>query len=879
MRRFCLAVLAIFFGTMAWAQTFPVKGSVTDSSGAPLQNVSVKAYQAGQLTDQLIAETLTDQRGAFQFSLSPGEFRIEVSTQDFAPQAETVEVRPGMPPLGLTLQIAPLEQALEVREDPYAISIEPEQNLMGLVLDEEDLRDLPDDEEDLAEVLREMAGLGGDEEAEFIVDGFSGGRLPPKDQIQQVRINRSPFSAEYSRPGRGRIEIITRAGTGQLRGNLSFSLRDDALNARRVFADTKPPYQRRSFRANVGGPLLANRLSGSLALLRSDEEESEAIRAVTLDGHLSGAVLRPAHRWRAEGRLQYRLLENHTLNFGGGSSSNRRENQGVGETTLPERAFLSDSDDFSFQLRETAILSSSAINEARFQFRRGTSQSRPLTVAPAINVLDAFQSGGAPVRNQQTEHTYEFGDALSVSWKNLSMKAGLQLEYQTQETLSQDNFAGTFIFSSLEDFRQGRPATYTVRRGDPDLDLNQLELGVFLQNDWKVHSKLMLSFGLRYEAQTHIGDKNNFDPRLGFAYSLDRNTVIRGGAGLFHQRLDAGTVLSLLRLDGTRQTQVVIRNPSYPDPFAGGATGEVILPASVRAAAGNLALPYTLNSSLSLERRFPNGLSLALSYDVVRGVHLYRSRNINAPLPGQTERPDPARGNVEQLESSAGSTSHALRIRANQRIGRTTLMVNYSLSSSYDDTNGPFGLPADNYNLRSEWGRASQNQRHSFFSAVNLRLPWNLAANVRWQASSGSPFNITTGFDDNFDTVVNDRPAGVSRNSSQGNGLFNFDLNFSKTISLRSNGRVPASGGVGPDFFQRGGPGPGMQGGGAGPGGPGGFNRRRSGPEIAFFANIRNLLNQTNFTRYSGVLSSPLFGQPMAARNSREVELGVRLNF
>jgi len=884
----------LFLALTAWlagicsAQGIALRGRVLDPSGASLPGVFVQIYQE----NQQVAGTYTGAQGDFQLGLPAGEYRIEITAPSFAQHVETVRVQPGLRPLTISLQLAPLEQSLEVPEDTSTISSEPDRNLSAIVLTPEDLRDLPEAPEELAQVLQELAGVSPDGAAEIIVDGFTGQRLPPRDQIQEIRINSNPFSSEFSRPGRGRIEVVTRAGTGEFHGNLSFNLRDDALNARQALADTKPPYQQRSFRANIGGPLLPNRLSGTLSFMRSDEQVSDSIHAVTPDGLLSRAVVRPGNRWSAEGRLQYKLGERQTLNFAGEGSSRRRENQGVGETTLPERAFNSESSEYGFQIRETAVLSRSMVNEIRFRFDRETSQNIPLTDRTAINVLDAFQSGGAQNRSQQSERQYEFADILTLSRGRATFRTGVQVRYLSYDTRSEQNFLGTFVFSSLDAFREGRPATFTRQQGIPALDLNQLEMGAFLQSDWKLAPPLMVSLGVRYEAQTNLGDKNNFDPRVGFAYTLNRTTAIRGGVGLFHQRLNAGTVLSLVRLDGTRQSQLVIQNPSYPDPFAGGVAGEIVLPASVRTRARDLAAPYTVNSSLSLEKRLPQGFSVALTYDFVRGIHLNRSRNMNAPPPGTIERPDPLRGNIELLESTAASTYHSVGIRVNQRLGPTFMVLNYALSSQKNDADGPFSLPADNYNLRGEWGRAPQDQRHAFSTMLQFSLPWGLRANTRWQTNSGRPYDILTGFDDNRDTVIRDRPAGVARNSAQGTGLFNIDLNLSKTISLIPGRGGSAGGrGRGPDipvephfFFQqggRGGPGgpPFGRGGPPGGGGRGPGGQRNSGPELTIFAEIRNLLNHTNFIRYSGVLSSPLFGQPVSARNPREIGLGLRFNF
>ena len=886
------AALLAFLCTVVQAQNVEVSGEVIDPTGGWLAGVSVVLYQG---TEQ-VAEARTDLQGGFRLAVPAGDYRIEVAAPSFSPYTEAITVRSGMAPLAVTLELAPLAQSLEVQETPATVSPEPDQNLSATVLTAEDLLDLPEAPEELEQVLQELAGDGPDGMAELVVDGMAGGRMPSRDQIQEIRINRNPFTSEFSRHGRGRVEIVTRAGTGEWHGNLSFNFRDEALNARQALTDQKPPYQQRSFRANLGGPIIANRLSGTVSLERSNEDESDAIQALTPEGLFSRAVVRPTSEWDVEGRLQYKLAERHTLDFSAERSTEESSNQGVGEITLPERAFDSNSGEYGFTIRETAVFSPSALNEIRFQFDRETSRNVPLTAAPAIDVLDAFRAGGAQNRSQELERSYQVSDTITFTRGIGTFRTGVQLRRVSYRTLAQENFFGTFIFSNLDAFQQGLPATFTRQQGDPALNLDQTELGAFFQSDWKLRSDLVLSLGLRYETQSNIGDRNNFDPRIGVAYTLDGNTAIRGGVGLFHQRLNAGTVLSLLRLDGTRQSELVISNPICPDPFRDGIfrcdpgnAGEVEVPDSVRQRSEDLALPYSMNTSLSVERRLPHGIQLSATYEFVRGIHLYRSRNINAPLPGALVRPDPLRGNINLLESTALSSYHAFEIRMQQRVGPTMVVMNYRLSSQKNDSDGPFSLPANNFDLASEWGRAGRDERHSLRTFMTFSLPWGLRATPHMMIGSGRPYDIITGFDDNGDTEVRDRPAGVARNSGDGPGMFNISLNLAKTISLRrENGdrnvrRGGADGGrgqgqTGQNFMQRGG-GPGFGGGrpnfGGGPGGRGGGG----GPELTLFVDVRNLLNHTNFTRYSGVLSSPFFGQPVSARSPREIGLGLRFNF
>jgi hypothetical protein len=853
------------------AQTVPIEGTVQDSTGGVLPHAIVELYQ----DQNLVLRTESGADGSFRIQAAPGEYRIQITALNFGMLAQDLEVRAGMAPLTYQLNLAPVVQSLDVEEEPYEISLEPDRNLTGLVLDDTAIQQLPEDEEELLQLLQDMAGPGADAVGgtEISTDGFTGGRLPPRDQIQEIRINNNPFTSERSRPGRGRVEIITRAGTDAFRGSVSFRMRDDALNARNAFADTKPPYQQRRWRANVSGPVLRERMSFSASAGRSDSEDSDTLQAVTPEGPISAAVVRPNIDEEYNGRIQYQLPQNHllTLNFEYGSETS--ENEGVGGFTLPERATESDGSGWNLQVREVAPLTERLVNEVRFGFRRERSRTTPVNQAVAINVLDAFEGGGATEFNRETQRDFQFANQMSYARGPISLKMGLQGDYVRSETLNRDNFLGTFEFSDLESYDAGLPLKFTINGGNPELNMSQLEWGIFVQNDIRFSEKLLLSLGLRYENQTNLSDHNNLDPRMGFAYRVGDSSVIRGGAGVFHQRLSAGTVQSVMRYDGTRQIQFVIEDPSYPDPLAGGGTQTEIPPASVRQTSSLLAAPYTYNASISFETRLPKGLFVSVGYDFVRGLHLYRGRDINAPLPGQTEGPDPTRGNIILLESSASSRYQELSVRVNQRLGSSSFNFNYTLASNHDDTGGTFSLPANSYDLSGEWGRSSQHQRHSIYAGYNFNLPWRISANTRIRANTGRPYNITTGSDENGDTHTNDRPAGVARNAGDGPGFFEVDLGLRKTFALRRS--PPRQGGAAAG-------GSGGAGGTNSQGGSGGGdnrNRGRRDPELSLQANISNLFNHTNLSRYSGVMSSPYFGRANSARAPREIELGIQINF
>jgi hypothetical protein len=886
-----LVVVLLLFAANLRAQTAKINGTAVDSSGGLVVGADVTLIGQGNAP---VATTKTGPDGAFNIEAAPGSYALEISADGFEKVVQGISIAANNNrPLTVNLSVAKITQEVEVQDNPNLISLTPDNNQTALVLKEDDVQSLPDDEDELTNYLTELAGpraaaTGG---VQFVVDGFLGGRIPPKDQIKEIRINNNPFTTEYSRPGFGRIEIITKPGTGKMRGNFNFNFRNDALNATQFNAPLKLPYQRQNFQGNVSGPLVHDKLTMTMFAQRNDGFNTTIIRALTGNGPFSSSVTQPNLRENLDTRGQYAITENNILNFHSEYGSNTRSNLGIGQFTLPERASNSSLKQYELQFRDTAVLSSRFVHEARFEYTRQHNVVNPITQAQSINVVDTFSAGGAQNTSDTTNNNFLFGDNLIFNNKLMTLKGGLQGNYYRTNAYNTNNFLGTYTFSSLSAYLAGMPTTFTMNQGNPLLSVSQFEWGLFAQSDIKLSDRLLVSPGLRYQLQSHLSDHHDFDPRMSLSYQLNKATIVRLGGGLFHQDFSIANYLQLQQLNGVNQTQILIRHPSYPDPFAGGIAQSV--PPSLRVMANGMVTTYTTNISGSVERQVNPRSTVSIAYDYIRGNHLYRSHNINAPLaPAFLVRPDPTQGNIYQLESSGLSTFKGITLGYRTQLrGNLNLFVNYTYSTNYNDTDGPFSLPANNYDLRSEWGRSPDNQRHHFQTGINGRLPGNVLLNTQFRVYSGKPYNLTTGYDDFNDGVTNARPDGVARNSAEGPGFFDSSINISKTIPVfRSKEAGPAGFPGGGGFGGGGQRGPGGRpaagsfgGGGRGPiGGPGGGGRGANpnvGTTATFYTNIQNVFNHRNFNNPSGVLTSPFFGQSTSALAPRTVELGIRLNF
>ncbi|HKX27334.1 MAG TPA: TonB-dependent receptor [Blastocatellia bacterium] len=793
--------VAVLLSTpVALAQNTILRGQVTDEDGAVIQNAEVTLI-AG---DGKQRSTKSNANGEFSFPNVPaGTYTISSTFKGFQRHVETeVRIPLTTSSLKLIMTVAAVNEVIETTAEKSGVSVEPDQNMTATVLGEDFIKNLPDNEDDLRDFLQALAGpaaggaTGGQNGAQIMIDGFSGGRLPPRESIQQIRINQNPFSAEFQNPGFARIEIITKPGNDQWRGSGAFGYRNSALDARNAYAPIKPDLSQQRYNFNFGGPIMKKKMSFQFFAERSETNGSNNTVATTLAGQVFDNVPTTAANYFFGGRTDYLLNDKNTLNlsynyrtseslnrefaarFGGGFGG--PGGGGGTNNMLRERGSDSHNSNHTLRIGETYIISSRLIMETRMQYQREHSNVTARGSGPAIDVFDSFSGGGsACCPNESRQDELEVQNYWTYTHKKHTIKSGVQLQYENHRSFNADNFNGSFSFSSLDQYlaainAPGTPAAiaerYSVNQGDPNLRYKVYQTSLFLQDDFRFSPALTLSFGLREEFQSNLRDKNNWSPRVGLAWSpfKNRKTTIRSGAGMFYNRLSDGQYERTLRYTGDPETGLrswIVRNASYPNPFIGtGADQQMQILKYIFDP--NLKSPYTINFNVALEQQLPKGLVGTVSYIHTHGIHQFRLRNINAPLPGAGVRPDPTEGNLYQIESTAKSRFDGLIFGFNRRLSqRLTFFTNYTLSSTKSDADGAMALPANSYDLRAEWGRAFTDRRHSFFTGMFMTLPYGFRTNTVLSISSGAPFNIRTGRDDNNDFEINDRPSGIGRNS------------------------------------------------------------------------------------------------------------------
>jgi hypothetical protein len=1019
-----LAVVTVFIlcAMVSFAQQSrgTLRGVIKDELGGTIVGATVTLIDASGVEKT----ATTNGEGAYVFNgVAPGKYFLRASATGFAATDETeIEVTAGeRQALDLTLKVTIEEQRVTIAAET-PLSTESTNNANQTLITGKDLDALPDDPDELAAALQALAGPSmGPNGGQIFVDGFSGGRLPPKDSIREIRINQNPFAAENDQPS-GRIDILTRPGTDKTRGSAFFNFQDESFNSRNPFttSSTRSPFQVRQYGGNLGGPLVKKKASYFIDFERREVDDSELVKATILDPNNNRVdfglgVLVPRRNITFSPRLDYQINGNNTLiaRYSYGRSS--IVNNGVSGFSLPERAYDSSSTQQNIQLTETAVLNASMINEVKFQFTDNRNESLADNTFYALNVSGSFIGGGSQIGHlDNTRRNWELQDFLAYARGTHAFKFGARIRGVKIGDINPNNFGGTYTFTgalvptldaqfqpitgkpilvdSLERYRRtqigldmglsplairalgGNPSQFSISTGNSEADVSQIDYGIYAQDDWRVRPNFTLSYGLRYEGQTNIGSVLNFAPRLAFAWSPGAansakppKMVIRGGGGVFYNRFSESNILQANRVNGINQQQYSLREAPLYQCLAGaaatpdleclfnGANGHLQYIAPTLGSldsfparpdisnltptqqitwrvADDLQAPVVYLAGTQVERQLPKRFTLFAGLFLVRIQHAIRARDVNAPLAGSITQANPRGvrpfgdvGEIYQYESSARFNQNQLFIGFNNRFSRAlTFFSSYSLSKTTNDSDGQGGslFPANSYDLTGEFGRAAFDVRQRLTFAGTLNLPWwQVSLNPFIIATSGAPFNITTGQDLNGDRLFTERPsfapAGVDcnnpgpdivctqygnfnlrpavgealipRNYGKGPGFLSVNMRVSKTWNFGTihsaatskaapdaPGRTSAGGGAGrsggagnvPRIPSAGGGRPQRSSGGlssvGGPPGGGGASAEAKRYSVQFSLNFQNVLNHVNLSPPVGNLSSPFFGQSLS---------------
>jgi hypothetical protein len=839
-----------------------VQVTVVDPSGAvvPDATVTLTGLEAGTQAAPVPAARSNEKGIATLDRVPPGRYSISAEFPGFGlGLLRDIRARAGDSRHVVVLPLQGFEDQVVVARDTQEAA-DRRTSEFGLKLSNEQINALSDDPAELQRQLAELAGP----DAVFRVDSFEGQQLPPKAQIKSIHVTRDQFAAEAANPGNTFVDIVTQPGIGPLRGGVNTSFRDGSMSGKSQFADVRGAEQTKNFGGNIGGTLVNGRTSFNASINGQTDYTTPILYAALPGGNRAQtlSLRQPNRSVNGNVVVDHALTRDQTLRVGVQFGDRKRENIGVGNYSLPERGYSQEERQIGIRIQEAGPIGRRSFINTRWGLNKIKLDMHSVTEAPATVVLDAFTSGGA--QNEQFADVWQSVLASDVDYVRgiHSWRGGAEFQGTWFSARSRFNYLGTYTFASLADYEAGRPILYTRMLGFPVNTYNYVQGAVYFQDDIRVRRGLTLSPGLRYSMQTGVDDRSGFAPRFGLTWSPRANgaTTLRASAGFFHGFLSPQMIEQSLRLNGERQREIYLTaTPDdpvpYPDP---GPLLERTLPSN-KYVIGDFNLQRNLRYSAGLDQVLSPRVRVNLLYNYVHIQQQPRGYNTNPLVNGG--RPDPSFANVIEAVTDTEIRRHDVSANAIVSLAAPSPSLNaaffnwrrlnfnagYSLNRIRSNSDGAWTVSPSG-NVGDDWGPGQGDAPYRVQLLLTSNQIKNVTANVTYLANAGQVYTMTTGFDDNGDGFVNDRPAGVGLRSLRGAGqqTLNARVQYALQVGSASN-----------------------------PGAQGVQARYR----LNVFVNVQNLTNHQNLGGYSGVMTSAFFMQPTLATNPRRVDLGMSVNF
>jgi hypothetical protein len=844
------------------ANVSSVSGSVADSSGAIIPGAQVQLVDP---SGAAVSTATTDAAGNFRIHPPrQGDYTLSVSMNGFQTGSQHLHVgATASSPMTVILAIAASVTQVDVHAGSDIDLTSSENNGDTSVMTSSDLKSLPVFDNDYVTAMSNFMDAGDTATAGtgLMVDGVEANRATVSPSaVQEIHINEDPYSAQYYRPGRGQLEIITKPNADKYHGEFNFMFRDSALNAQNAFAPSKPFEQRRIYEGNVTGPILHSSKTGFLfSFNRSEEDLDAVVNATVLDttnpANLQGTAFRanvaaPTRDTEFSLRIGHQFTDknNAYITYSFQDSTNRNEN--VGNQTLPEVGVNAEYREDDVILHDDYILSPTKLNQASVVLEHWDNPYTDAKEGPQIKVQGNFTGGSAQNDQDRSEYNVRVSDIVSWTRGPHSLKFGVNVPHFSRRVMDdRTNSAGTYTFASLADYQNNNPSGYSAAQGETRFLYHQQEVGGFIQDQIKITPRFSLTPGLRYDWQNFLArDRNNFSPRLSFAYVIDpaSKTVLRGGGGIYYDRIGGGPLVDVARYESARRRLVNVssRQQTLCYPIANCVSPGSLPPSLVELQPG-IRTPYQMHFGLSLERQIGEKATISIGGRVNRGADLFRSVDLNAPLPSTnfTERPNANVSQLRQIQSEGYQKGAALDINYRGRFNRYfTAFAWYSWTHYGNNTDGISWFPENQQNPEAEWGRPSWDigQRFGIFGEVNADHPLNVGFGVF--ANGGHPYSITTGEDDYGDNLFNARPDGASRDSEVGPEYVDMDLRWGYDFKLHPK-------------------------------------ESDKSPTLGLSASAFNMLNHVNGSYIDSVQGSADFNQVISAAPPRRIQLAMRFVF
>jgi hypothetical protein len=858
--------------SIAVAATISLSGNVSDTTGALIPGARV------QLSDSrgaAIQSTTSGAGGDFNLTgVAAGDYVLSISLNGFKTANLPVHVgATAVAALQIKLAVAEAVTEVKVTADSNSDITASEANGDTSVMTSADLKALPVFDNDYVTAMSSFMDSGDTATAGtgLMVDGVESNRVTVSPSaVQEIHINEDPYTARYYRPGRGQMEILTKPSADQYHGEFNFLFRDSALNAQNAFAPNKPFEQRRIYEGNVTGPVAHSKTTGFLFSFNRAEEDLNAVVNATVvptaqnpTGNFNANVPTPTRDTEFSIRLGRKFSDSNNAYITYSFQDSTNTNQNVGNQTLAEAGVDTEYRENDVIFHDDLILSPTKLNQASLVLESVYNPTTDVNEAPRINVQGNFTGGSAQADQVRTEYNARLSDTVSWTVGPHSFKFGVNVPHFSRRVMDDhSNQAGSYTFgptyaadgvtviaTALQNYENNIPFSFSLGQGQSRFVYHQQEAGGFFQDQMKLSPRFSLTPGLRYDWQNFLrGDRNNFSPRLSFAWAVDpkSKTVLRGGGGLYYDRIGGGPLLDLARYQDAqrRALQISSRQQALCYPIATCLNPDA-LPPSLVELAPDIRTPYQIHYGLSIERQIGEKATISVGGRGQHGVGVFRSIDINAPLAdsGYTLRPNTDYAQIRQIQSEGAQEGEALDINYRGRFNRWfNAFAWYTWSHYENNTSGIYFFPQNQQDPEAEWARADWDTRQRFgiFGEINGEHLLNLGFGVF--AHSGSPYTITTGTDAYGDNLYNTRPDGVARNSETGPDYADLDLRWGYDFKLQPK-------------------------------------EADKSPTLGVSASAFNVLNEVNGSYIDTVQGSEDFNDVIAAYPARRIQLAMRFTF